>query len=366
MYPRVSKMLGYSFMSFELKKTKSLQIAEMLESEIRHGQLAPGVRIQSVRLLSDKLNVSMKVIQDAFELLASKGLIECRHGCGTFVRKIDEESTKKIAFLFKPGRSIEESYHFQVFQHVCYVLKKAGFAVNLATEIGIEELQTEYAGVVISSTVDNRMIANITESGIPCVVYGKVTGLKGICEVYPDYFGGSNTAVNYLAAAGYVQIYFILAENEDNLRGEICLQGYLQGLKDNGIAFNKELICKFSCVDELLQTIKHDTSGRRQAIYIPNDATAYDINNRLRLLGVRVPDHVALMGFYNRNHSSFSHPPLTTVGFEHEAMGKITAAKLLEVLNGRHAESAKIPVEIIERESVEIPDKMTASICCAK
>ncbi|OQA88290.1 MAG: Arabinose metabolism transcriptional repressor [Lentisphaerae bacterium ADurb.Bin242] len=340
-------------MNFEQEKTKSLQIAEILEKEIREEELIPGARIRSVRKLSGQFAVSIKVIQDAFQLLETKKLIECRHGSGTFVRKGQDGPLRRVAFLFKTNRNIEESYHFQVFQQVCRKFQAEGFVVDLTAETEMEKIRANYASVVISSTIGNDVIADLTAGGIPCAVYGKVTGLKNICEIYPDYFQGSQLAVDYLVKCGYTRIYFIQAENEDNRRSQVCLEGYLQGMKRNGMASDPRSVYRFSQVDSLLQKIKRDASKIPPALYIPNDATAYDINNRLRALGVKVPAQVALMGFYNRSHAVFAHPALTTIGFDHGAIGKITAEKLLGIMNGQPEESAQIPVEVIERESVK-------------
>jgi DNA-binding LacI/PurR family transcriptional regulator len=340
-------------MKFELEKSKSLQIAEILENEIRIGRLAPGARVQSVRLLAKKFAVSLKVIQIVFDILEEKKLIERRQGSGTFVRKQPQKADKRVAFLFKPGRSIEESYHFQVFQGVSGSLQQEGIAVDLTTDLDLQKLSADYTGIVVSSTIGNDTITELLKLDVPFVVYGKVSVVKDVCEVYPDYFNGSKMAIDYLIAEGYKNIYFIQAENEDNQRSQICLQGYLESLKNNGIAFDPALVWNFSRIDELIAGLEKDTSGEPLAMYVPNDATAFDINNRLRAHGISVPEKISLVGFYNRNTARFAHPPLTTVGFDHKQLGEETALALLKKLKGDTPESVAVPVELIERESVK-------------
>lgn len=340
-------------MDFEMVKTKSLQIAEALEQEIQLGRLAPGARVHSIRMLAGRFNVSIKVIQIVFDILEGKGLIERHIGRGTFVKGCVATEEIRIGYLFLPSRNIEESYHFQVFQGVCNVLQKQNFAFNLVSEVNLERLRQNYVGLIVSSMIPNEIIRAISNSGIPFAVYGKVSGLDGISEVYPDYYNGSVQAVDYLVDCGFRKIHFISFEQEENLRTLVCLDGYRHALEKHGLDASG-CICPFPHVEELIRKIRQSNASERYAIYVPNDATAYDISNRLMRQGIDVPDKVSLVGFYNRVHSRYAKPPLTTVAFNHELLGRKTAEALIDRIGGKPPASQIIPVHIIERESVRI------------
>jgi DNA-binding FadR family transcriptional regulator len=61
------------------------QIAERLADDIRSGALAPGERLPSERHLARTLEVSRASVREALASLQLQGVVETRHGAGTFV-----------------------------------------------------------------------------------------------------------------------------------------------------------------------------------------------------------------------------------------------------------------------------------------
>src|SRR5438876_9618498 len=66
----------------KLYKQVALRIAELIE----HGTLRPGERIPSVRELSEREEVSIATVMQAYRVLESRGLIEARPQSGYYVR----------------------------------------------------------------------------------------------------------------------------------------------------------------------------------------------------------------------------------------------------------------------------------------
>ena len=60
-------------------------IVEQLEALILDGVLVPNERLPSERDLAQKLDVSRPSLREAIDVLATRGLIESRHGGGTYV-----------------------------------------------------------------------------------------------------------------------------------------------------------------------------------------------------------------------------------------------------------------------------------------
>jgi GntR family transcriptional regulator len=63
----------------------SSQIAEQIATLCASGKLAPGDRLPSVRELARELAVNQNTILRVYERLVRDGLLEMRHGQGTFV-----------------------------------------------------------------------------------------------------------------------------------------------------------------------------------------------------------------------------------------------------------------------------------------
>jgi GntR family transcriptional regulator len=63
----------------------SRQIVEQIATHLAAGKLQPGERLPSVRELARELAVNQNTILRVYERLAGDGLLEMRHGQGTFV-----------------------------------------------------------------------------------------------------------------------------------------------------------------------------------------------------------------------------------------------------------------------------------------
>ncbi len=61
------------------------QIAEQIRTRCASGALAPGDRLPSVRQLAQELAVNQNTILRVYERLTAEGLLERRHGDGTYV-----------------------------------------------------------------------------------------------------------------------------------------------------------------------------------------------------------------------------------------------------------------------------------------
>lgn len=80
-----------------------LQICDL----IRNGQVLPGNRLPSERELAEKLQVSRASLREALSALEISGLIETRHGGGTYVRDFYEFGvTSPLALVLSTSNEI--------------------------------------------------------------------------------------------------------------------------------------------------------------------------------------------------------------------------------------------------------------------
>lgn len=63
------------------------RVADALRSEIRTGELHPGERLPAETTLVERFRMSLPTIRQALGVLRAEGLIESRHGIGTFVKE---------------------------------------------------------------------------------------------------------------------------------------------------------------------------------------------------------------------------------------------------------------------------------------
>jgi GntR family transcriptional regulator len=67
---------------------KYLRIADTLRAEIQSGELQPGERLPAETALTARFDVALPTLRQAIGILRAEGLIESRHGIGTFVKDV--------------------------------------------------------------------------------------------------------------------------------------------------------------------------------------------------------------------------------------------------------------------------------------
>jgi GntR family transcriptional activator of glc operon len=69
----------------DIVETHSMRVSRHLEELILDGTLQPGDKVPSERLLAQRLKVSRPTIREALKGLRGRGVIETRHGQGSFI-----------------------------------------------------------------------------------------------------------------------------------------------------------------------------------------------------------------------------------------------------------------------------------------
>ncbi|MCX7256865.1 MAG: FadR/GntR family transcriptional regulator, partial [Polaromonas sp.] len=72
------------------------EIVETLAASIREGQLKRGEKLPTESEIMARFDVSRTVVREALSKLQASGLVETRHGIGTFVLQLPETSNFKI------------------------------------------------------------------------------------------------------------------------------------------------------------------------------------------------------------------------------------------------------------------------------
>jgi DNA-binding GntR family transcriptional regulator len=84
------------------------QLANVLRERISSGSFSAGQRLPSEKDLHDEFGLARETVRRALAILRSEGLIEVRHGYGTFV--VDTPASIQL----KPGDSATSSTAFTV------------------------------------------------------------------------------------------------------------------------------------------------------------------------------------------------------------------------------------------------------------
>lgn len=121
------------------KNAVSDQIVEYIEERIIKGELKSGDKLPSERVFAETLGVSRIPLREALRSLSQLGLVETKHGQGTFIRDANNSFlTRKLAtYMYSNETSVFEILQFrQILESEC-----AKLAATLATGEELEEIR---------------------------------------------------------------------------------------------------------------------------------------------------------------------------------------------------------------------------------
>ncbi|MEM9577913.1 MAG: FadR/GntR family transcriptional regulator [Pseudomonadota bacterium] len=129
-------------------------VVEEIENMIINGVLSDGDRLPSERELSELMKVSRPKIREALKKLVGAGLLEVRHGDGTFVAQLTGDAmTPALIHLY--GR-----HGLAFFDYLEYRREQEGFAARCAAERATPpdcEAIKAYLETLIAAYEDNDM-----------------------------------------------------------------------------------------------------------------------------------------------------------------------------------------------------------------
>lgn len=196
-------------------------------------------------------------------------------------------------------------------------------------------------------------IANYDDVSVPLVFLSRYP-YRALSAQYPqsapsktysyivnDDYEGQRLAVSPLAERGFQNIYLFLdtdeLENAAAIKSFARLDGYKQGLKENGIPFDAKKVTFHidsieSCFAATNQICKAHPEGNF-AICTANDFTTLGAIAAIKQNDLSIPEQVALIGYDNIESGAYFSPPLTTIHVATKELGHYGAMHIRELLN---------------------------------
>ncbi|HEV7242479.1 MAG TPA: LacI family DNA-binding transcriptional regulator [Thermoanaerobaculia bacterium] len=201
--------------------------------------------------------------------------------------------------------------------------------------------------IVMSPDLEPSALVGELPAGIPTVLLNaKVDGRPSITI---DNAGGARDVVRHLASLGHKHIAFIggPAKNAD---AEQRRRGFRAGAKAHGVD-PVELTGNFT-EDSGYEAGKAIAamSPRPTAVFAANDSMAIGALSAFRDARVRVPDHIALVGFDDIPIARFLDPPLTTVKVPIAELGR-RGLQILLSGDTQATQAARLETSLVVRRS---------------
>ncbi|WP_099469357.1 LacI family DNA-binding transcriptional regulator [Konateibacter massiliensis] len=199
----------------------------------------------------------------------------------------------------------------------------------------IRKLMAKQVEGIIYVAAHERVIQCIPDNlSIPAVMAYGYTNSTKVPSVVVDEVHGAYQMVQYLIENGHKKIGLIMGK-KDSLHAQERLKGYQKALFDNQLLYDPELVydgdwkrgAGYRVTDELLDK-------KATAIFCMNDIMAGGVYDRLEELGLQVGKDLSVVGYDNREVSSYYQPPLTTNNLPLHDIGYRASELMIEMLEG--------------------------------
>jgi LacI family transcriptional regulator len=235
--------------------------------------------------------------------------------------------------------------------------------------------ERQYLDMLVSRRVDGLIVTGRrieprpsirTAVGMP-VVYAMTQSLDtDQPAILPDDYGGGVLAASNFISAGRSRLGHITGPARF-LAARKRASGFCDAIATAGAQFAPDEVLYGEWSERWGREGAHILLGSKpdvDAIFCGSDQIARGVADTLRLLGHRVPDDIALIGFDNWEPMVLgSEPPLTSVDMCLEDVGRAAAEHLLSAINDEPTQGVHtVPSRLVIRESTDShPRRQTAS-----
>ncbi|MFB5661269.1 LacI family DNA-binding transcriptional regulator [Alteribacillus sp. HJP-4] len=209
--------------------------------------------------------------------------------------------------------------------------------------------------IILNYHISNELLDSLASEKFPIVVLDRELDNKYVKEVLLPNKRGMDYTVNHLVEQGHQRIGFI-AGSKESFDGESRLEGFRESLAIHGLTFKESDLIRadFTEISGLLSMSKYleDNETRPTAFVSANDEMAMGAVKAVQQKGLKVPHHIAFVGFDDIDLARYVQPALTTVRVQKKQWGKTAAETLFDMLEKEEALNEKeIPIEFITRQS---------------
>jgi DNA-binding LacI/PurR family transcriptional regulator len=221
-------------------------------------------------------------------------------------------------------------------------------------------LERKVDGVAImTSEMDLGLIKELARRGVPMVFMDVGRVGPRMSHVLIDYAHGIRQAVDHVVGLGHKRVAFISGPL-DLHSARTRRQAFLDGMRSHRIKTDPKLLPEGTHTAEgghrAMTAILR--SGRRPtAVVCSNDWTAIGALHALDAAGLRVPEHVSLVGFDDIPLASYTSPPLTSIRMSAGDVGSTAFDALFRLIGGERLEGDiyQVPTKLVVRESTARP-----------
>jgi DNA-binding LacI/PurR family transcriptional regulator len=341
----LSQSGGGSELADDYRGPKYIWIKNTIADRIRSEHLAPGEQVPSISEIMEQFNVSKVTAVRALAELEVEGVVQRKHGRGTFVSGLTPKNrmarSRPSVFIIVPDMT--NPFYSEVVGNIEKHVRDEGIAIELAStnyqpEVEQRLLATilaeeRVAGIALISTQGPHQFGEIP-SDVPLVVIDHCPAeLEGKCvSITCDNFAGGHSAAVHLASLGHERVGYINVPYGSPRR----LDGFRRGFEEHGIELGDHWVMTLESAWQIETEVLNFVSRLDlTALASVNDMIAMQAMQALRIQGYKIPEDISLVGYDNVEAARFLDVPLTTIEQYEEQMGRKGAECLIEGIRAK-------------------------------
>ncbi|MBD3418715.1 MAG: LacI family DNA-binding transcriptional regulator [Chitinivibrionales bacterium] len=262
--------------------------------------------------------------------------------------------------------NLASSFVIRILQGIKSTNRDVDYTVQLFDTIGQKENESQLfqrlarerridGVILIGALVSDEELHIFRDESVPCIVVARKCDI--LDSVYVDNAGGAKEATQYLIGKGHEKVACVICKKQ-NLPTADRLRGYREALELHGKPLTEELI--FEVEDD---TMAHGNAVLNEiktnypevtAIFVPaGDMVAIGIIKQAKIMGISVPNQLAVVGYDDIPGAEIIEPSLTTVRQPKLEMGDYAINMIVDKLEGRESgiKHKELQTKFIVRES---------------
>ena len=219
-------------------------------------------------------------------------------------------------------------------------------------------MQKQVEGIIYVAAHERPILCIPENLPIPAVMAYGYSRTPKVPSVVVDDCHGAYEITKYLIENGHTRIGVIMGKS-DSIHAQSRLVGYQEALFDSGILYSPGFVTegdwnRESGYEGITKLLAKDIT----AVFCMNDLMAGGVYDRLAELGMTVGEDLSVVGYDNRELSSYYNPPLTTIDLPLHDIGYRASEIMIEMLEGREIseEDAVCAVECTRRIRKSVKD----------
>ena len=193
-------------------------------------------------------------------------------------------------------------------------------------------------GVILGRTlINDPVVVYLKECGIPFVVIGS-SDVENVTQIDNDHIKACKELASILIMKG-VKKLAIIGGDTNFVVNRTRLDGFLQGLKEQGVKPDEKLIYLENDDPRNVERAVDDAlRNKAECIVCMDDGICVSTLTKLKRENIEVPNDIKVASLYNSAVLENNQPAITTLSYDPKELGSVAGKTLFDMIGGKKVE----------------------------